>query len=165
MGGHYVDYPATVTVEGSADCENGGTIVYTAVAEIEGTPCSDSKTVIFPAGHAWGDPVWTWAEDYSSATKKVKMLSTLQYCLPGVPCIYYGDEAGLMGGTDPANRSGFPWGFENLDLGYHYRMLGLMYDEHPAFKEGGFEFLSGRYGIDEDILAFTRSGRDAAGTL
>ena len=47
-------------------------------------------------------------EDYSSATKKVKLLSTLQYCLPGVPCIYYGDEAGLMGGTDPANRSGFP---------------------------------------------------------
>ena len=103
-------------------------------------------------------------EDYSSATKKVKLLSTMQYCLPGVPCIYYGDEAGLLGGTDPANRSGFPWGFENLDLGYHYRMLGLMYDEHPALKDGRFEFLSGRYGIDEDILAFTRTGRDAAGT-
>ena len=103
-------------------------------------------------------------EDYSSATKKVKLLSTLQYCLPGVPCIYYGDEAGLMGGTDPANRSGFPWGFENLDLGYHYRMLGLMYDEHPVLKDGGFEFLSGRYGIDEDVLAFTRTGRDIAGT-
>ena len=103
-------------------------------------------------------------EDYSSATKKVKLLSTLQYCLPGVPCIYYGDEAGLMGGTDPANRSGFPWGFENLDLGYHYRMLGLMYDEHPVLKDGSFEFLSGRYGIDEDVLAFTRTGRDIAGT-
>ncbi len=103
-------------------------------------------------------------EDYSSATKKVKLLSTMQYCLPGVPCIYYGDEAGLLGGTDPANRSGFPWGFENLDLGYHYRMLGLMYDEHPALKDGRFEFLSGRYGIDEDILVFTRTGRDAAGT-
>ena len=93
-------------------------------------------------------------EDYSSATKKVKLLSTLQYCLPGVPCIYYGDEAGLMGGTDPANRSGYPWG----------RMLGLLYDEHPALKDGGFEFLSGRNGIDEDIFAFTRNGRDSAGT-
>ena len=103
-------------------------------------------------------------EDYSSATKKVKVLSTLQYCLPGVPCIYYGDEVGLMGGTDPANRSGYPWDFENLDLGYHYRMLGLIYDEHPALKDGGFDFLSGRYGIDEDILAFTRTGRDVAGT-
>lgn len=103
-------------------------------------------------------------EDYRSATKKVKLLSTLQYCLPGVPCIYYGDEAGLMGGTDPANRSGYPWGFENLDLGYHYRMLGLIYDEHPVLKDGGFEFLSGRYGTDEDVFAFTRKGRDAAGT-
>ena len=103
-------------------------------------------------------------EDYKSATKKVKVLSTLQYCLPGVPCIYYGDEAGLLGGTDPANRSGYPWGFENLDLGYHYRMLGLLYDEHPVLKDGGFEFLSGRYGIDEDILAFTRTGKDVAGT-
>ncbi len=103
-------------------------------------------------------------EDYSSATRKVKVLSTLQYCMPGVPCIYYGDEVGLMGGTDPANRSGYPWGFENLDLGYHYRMLGLIYDEHPALKDGSFEMLSGRPGIDEDILAFTRTGRDAAGT-
>ena len=103
-------------------------------------------------------------EDYRSATKKVKVLSTLQYCLPGVPCIYYGDEVGLMGGTDPANRSGYPWGFENLDLGYHYRMLGLIYDEHPLLKDGGFEFLSGKNGIVDDIFAFTRTGRDAAGT-
>lgn len=103
-------------------------------------------------------------EDYKSATLKVKLMSTLQYCLPGVPCIYYGDEAGLMGGTDPSNRSGYPWGFENLDLGYHYRMLGLIYDEHPALKDGSYDFISGKYSSDEDILAFTRKGRDAAGT-
>jgi 4-alpha-glucanotransferase len=103
-------------------------------------------------------------QDYPSATKKVRLLSALQYCLPGVPCVYYGDEAGLMGGTDPANRSGFPWGFENLDLGYHYRMLGLIYDEHPALKSGSFGFLSGKCGFGDDIFAFTRSGRDIAGT-
>ena len=103
-------------------------------------------------------------EDYPNATRKVRLLSTLQYCLPGVPCIYYGDEVGLMGGNDPANRSGYPWGHENLDLGYHYRMLGIVYDEHPALKSGGFSFLSGKYGLGEDIFAFTRSGKDAAGT-
>ena len=43
-------------------------------------------------------------------------------------------------------------------------MLGLMYDEHPSLKDGGFDFLSGRYGIDEDILAFTRTGKDITGT-
>lgn len=103
-------------------------------------------------------------QDYPSATKKVRMISAIQYCLPGVPCVYYGDEAGLMGGTDPSNRSGFPWGFENLDLGYHYRMLGLIYDEHPALKSGNFRFLSDELDLADDIFAFTRSGRDIAGT-
>ncbi|MBR2674937.1 MAG: 4-alpha-glucanotransferase [Mogibacterium sp.] len=97
-------------------------------------------------------------EDYESAVRKVRMISTLQYALPGVPCIYYGDEVGLMGGADPANRSGYPWGFENLDLGYHYRMLGLIYEEHPALKDGSLTILSGRSGIPEDVFAFVREG-------
>ena len=103
-------------------------------------------------------------EDYESAVRKVKLLSTLQYALPGVPCVYYGDEVGLTGGTDPENRSGYPWGFENLDLGYHYRMLGLLYDEHPAMRNGGFRMLSGTCGISDDVFAFTVSGKDAGGT-
>lgn len=97
-------------------------------------------------------------EDYESAVRKVRVLSTLQYALPGVPCIYYGDEVGLMGGEDPANRSGYPWGFENLDLGYHYRMLGLIYDEHPALKDGKLTLLSGKNGIPDDVFAFIREG-------
>lgn len=97
-------------------------------------------------------------EDYDSAVKKVRLLSGLQYTLPGVPCIYYGDEVGLMGGSDPANRSAYPWGYENLDLGYHYRMLGLIYDEHPALKDGEFTMLSGRKGLSDDIFAFVREG-------
>ena len=103
-------------------------------------------------------------EDYKSATRKVRLLSTLQYCLPGVPCIYYGDEVGLMGEKDPSNRSGYPWGFENLDLGYHYRMLGLIYDEHPALKDGDYKYLSEKNGLGDDIFAFTRRGKDIAGT-
>ena len=96
------------------------------------------------------------AEDYKSAVSKVRVMSTLQYALPGVPCIYYGDEVGLTGGRDPENRSGYPWGYENLDLGYHYRMLGLLYDEHPVLKDGELSMLSGRYGISDDIFAFVR---------
>ena len=103
-------------------------------------------------------------QDYRSATRKVRLLSTLQYCLPGVPCVYYGDEVGLMGGRDPENRSAYPWGLENLDLGYHYRMLGIIYDEHPALKSGDYKHLSGKHGLNEDIFAFTRNGKDAAGT-
>lgn len=35
------------------------------------------------------------------------------FMLPGIPCIYYGDEAGLLGGKDPDNRRFFPWGRES----------------------------------------------------
>lgn len=97
-------------------------------------------------------------EDYRSAVRKVRALATLQYTLPGVPCIYYGDEVGLTGKADPENRNGFPWGFENLDLGYHYRILGLIYHEHPVLKDGEFRMLSGDYGISDDVFAFVRSG-------
>ena len=100
-------------------------------------------------------------EDYQAAVKKVRVMSALEFTLPGVPCIYYGDEVGLTGGRDPENRSGYPWGYENLDLGYHYRMLGLIYDEHPVLKDGEFTMLSGREGISDDIFAFTRSYPEA----
>lgn len=98
-------------------------------------------------------------EDYDAAVRKVKMLSALQYALPGVPCVLSGDEAGLA-----ERGAGYPWGAEDPGLAHHYRMLGLLYSEHPQLADGGFELLSGRYGISDDILAFTRSGKNAAGS-
>lgn len=96
-------------------------------------------------------------QDYDSASRKVKLLTTLQYTLPGLPCIYYGDEVGMTGGTDPSNRNAFPWGNENLDIAYHFRMLGLIYKEHPVLKNGEIELLSGKYqGMNDDVLAFVR---------
>ncbi len=110
-----------------------------------------------------------YEEDPDSAIKKVKLMSALSYALPGVPCVYYGDEAGLTGNADPVNRSCYPWGKENKDLLYHYRMMGLIYDQHPALADGRFEMLS-KASSDEDgwesddVLAFIRQGKDAAGT-
>lgn len=46
----------------------------------------------------------------------VMMAFGLLFMLPGVPCIYYGDEAGLIGGKDPDNRRYFPWGREDQQL-------------------------------------------------
>lgn len=45
-------------------------------------------------------------------------------CLPGVPCVYYGDEAGMEGWRDPFNRRPFPWGHEEQSLLAHYRRIG-----------------------------------------
>jgi glycosidase len=64
------------------------------------------------------------------ALTRLKTAAVLQYCLPGLPCVYYGDEAGLEGGLDPFNRGCFPWGEEDAELTEHYRALGKMRREH-----------------------------------
>ena len=69
------------------------------------------------------------------------MASFLQYTLPGMPSLYYGDEAGLEGHHDPFCRMPFPWGREDKELLAHYRTLGEMRKKHPALKNGTFEFL------------------------
>lgn len=51
----------------------------------------------------------------------LKCLIALQFAFPGVPCIYYGDEAGLEGGKDPDNRRTYPWGRENQPILELYR--------------------------------------------
>jgi glycosidase len=49
-------------------------------------------------------------------TKKLALLINLFFAVPGVPCIYYGDEVGVTGGKDPDNRRFFPWGKENNEI-------------------------------------------------
>ena len=50
------------------------------------------------------------AEQRCEATKKQKLAAVIQYTLPGVPSLYYGDEAGLEGFGDPFCRGAYPWG-------------------------------------------------------
>ncbi len=62
-------------------------------------------------------------EEYKKAKKKLLMCVFLQYTLPGIPCIYYGDEVGVQGFKDPYNRTTFPK--ENIDeeiLEFHKKM-------------------------------------------
>ena len=58
------------------------------------------------------------------ARSRLKIASTLQYTVFGVPSLYYGDEAGLEGGHDPFCRQPFPWGNEDKELADHYKKLG-----------------------------------------
>ena len=77
---------------------------------------------------------------YDRAKGRLKLASTLQYALPGVPCLYYGDEAGVYGYEDPLNRSTYPWGREDLDLVKHYQTLGALRDEYKDFFLGETTF-------------------------
>ena len=76
----------------------------------------------------------------------MKAASTLQYTLPGVPSVYYGDEAGLEGGADPFNRCCFPWGGEDCELVRRYAELGRIRRENDCFAGGEFVPVSAALG-------------------
>ncbi|MER2139708.1 MAG: 4-alpha-glucanotransferase, partial [Succiniclasticum sp.] len=59
-----------------------------------------------------------------------------QMTLPGMPCIYYGDEAGLRGGKDPDNRRPYPWGRENKKLQAYCREFIQLRKKHDALRTG-----------------------------
>ena len=72
---------------------------------------------------------------------------TFQLTWPGAPTIYYGDEAGLTGWTDPDNRRTFPWGKENLDILLYYKQLISIHRSRKVFYTGCADYLYMNYGI------------------
>ncbi len=74
-----------------------------------------------------------------NAIKKLKMAAVLQYTLPGVPCVYYGDENGLEGHIDPFCRRCFDWEHLNEDLlGFYKRLGNIRKNYRDIFKDGNF---------------------------
>ena len=77
----------------------------------------------------------------------LKEAVVIQMTLPGVPLIYYGDEAGLTGGKDPDNRKSYPWGKENKDILEFYKKISAIRVGEEALKSGEIEFLENNNGI------------------
>lgn len=75
------------------------------------------------------------------AIKLLKVASLIQYTLPGMPCIFYGDEAGMEGMGDPYCRKPYPWGREEKTLVEHYKKLGLLKRTISALKTTDIEFI------------------------
>lgn len=78
-------------------------------------------------------------DQFDIAVKRLKIASLIQYTLPGVPSLYYGDETGMQGLKDPFNRETFPWGNENQELVSWYKTLGELRQNHKVFQKGNFE--------------------------
>ena len=66
----------------------------------------------------------------------------MQMTWPGAPTIYYGDEAGVCGWTDPDSRRTYPWGGENLELIEFHRYMSGIRKRCPAFRNGSLKALA-----------------------
>ncbi|MDR0847360.1 MAG: glycoside hydrolase family 13 protein [Lactobacillales bacterium] len=89
--------------------------------------------------------------------QKLKLIFGLMFNLPGIPCVYYGDEAGVDGGKDPDNRKFFPW--NNIDHEVRDVVKGWAHKrgERSELKTGDFSAF-----YYENVLGIVRS--DDAGT-
>ncbi len=71
----------------------------------------------------------------------------IQMTWPGAPTIYYGDEAGQVGWTDPDNRRTYPWGHEDQNLIELHRALSKLRRQRPVLKNGSVKPLCGGSGF------------------
>ena len=87
-----------------------------------------------------------------TAKRRLRMAYTILATVPGIPAIFYGDEAGLEGYHDPFNRMPYPWGREDHNLIDFFRQIGKIRRSNEVYKEGAFNLLY----LDSDTLIFER---------
>ena len=105
----------------------------------------------------------------ATAIEKLKLAAILQFTLPGVPCVYYGDENGAEGHIDPFCRQCFDWDNLNEDLISFYEKLGNMRkcfreifkdgDLKTLFLEDGLIFYKRKKSKDEIYIYVNNSGK------
>ena len=99
-------------------------------------------------------------EQYEHGKEMLKAAMALQFFLPGVPSIYYGDEAGLQGYKDPFNRRCYPWGNEDTDLIEYVSELSRVRKSIPSMRDGRIYFVINEKEVhDSRLIGFTRQGQ------
>ena len=94
----------------------------------------------------------------------------IQMTWPGAPTIYYGDEAGVTGWTDPDNRRTYPWGHEDQELIRFHKDMIHIHKYHEALMKGSLKYLQGGYKVigygrftdHEKMIILINSGFDEA---
>ncbi len=81
----------------------------------------------------------------------------MQMTWPGAPTLYYGDEAGVCGYTDPDNRRTYPWGHEDQEMLRFYKSAIALHRTHPVLTHGSVLFLPvGTWSGSHGCLAYAR---------
>lgn len=88
-------------------------------------------------------------------TTALRLAVLFQMTFPGAPCVYYGDEVGMLGGRDPDCRRSFDWDAStwNRELREHYRRAIALRNDHPALRRGEFRKVHAYDGIYAFIRA------------
>ena len=92
------------------------------------------------------------SEQRSIAKKRLTLAICLLMTLPGIPSIYYGDEAGMEGYGDPFNRFPYPWGNEDMDILGSFRRFAAARLSSDLYKDGNYECIV----HDGCVFAFKR---------
>ena len=80
-------------------------------------------------------------DNLAEGKAKQKLLAIMQMTMPGAPTIYYGDEVGLTGDTDPDDRRPFPWNDIDAGMLAHYQLLTGLRNEYGYLRTGSFDRL------------------------
>ncbi len=93
--------------------------------------------------------------DRERAKKRLMSAYTALATLPGIPAVFYGDEAGMEGYSDPFCRMPYPWGKEDEEILRHYKNIGKLRRENDVYKEGDYNLLY----LTSELLIFARYGK------
>jgi glycosidase len=95
---------------------------------------------------------------YDRGCRLYALASVLLFGLPGIPCVYYGDESGLSGYRDPFNRVCYPWSYQNTVLIAQISRLGELRRRYPLFGDATFEPMT----FTEEVVVFLRRAADVS---
>ena len=85
----------------------------------------------------------------------------MQFTWPGAPTIYYGDEAGVCGWTDPDNRRTYPWGHEDKELIEFHKAMIRIHKENPEFISGSLKYVINNY----NFIGYGRFTKDEVSVI
>ena len=111
----------------------------------------------------------TAAADRGTDKAVLREAVVMQMTWPGAPTVYYGDEAGLCGFTDPDDRRPFPWGKEDRKLQAFYKAAIALHKQYPVLRTGSLIILYqdmhvlgyARFDEKEQILVFINNRKEA----
>ena len=95
------------------------------------------------------------------ALRRVLLAYAMLYTLPGVPCVYYGDEIGMQGYRDPFNRAYFDWNSTERRLRVPLSNLARLRRSCDAFDGGSMELVE----ASTDVLHYRRVGKEQSAEI